>query len=172
MNTASLALSLFVHLSATAIWIGGLLITMLLVWPTMNRSLQDNPTLYRTLSDLRKRFYPISNLCLAALLVTGLFQMTADPNYNGLLTFDNTWTQVMLAKHAVIVGMALAGLVLQYVVAPELERVSLLLEREKGDPVQNESRWQSLRRREVWLTWLNGTLGVAVLGFSAWATSI
>jgi putative copper export protein len=161
-----------VHLSATAIWIGGLLITMLLVWPSMKRSLQNNPALYRTLADLRKRFYPISNLCLAALIVTGLFQMTADPNYNGLLTFDTTWSQVMLAKHAVIVGMALAGIVLQYVVAPELERVSLLLERDKGDPAQTESRWQALRRREVWLTWLNGALGVAVLGFSAWATSI
>jgi putative copper export protein len=145
---------------------------MILVWPTMKRSLQEQPALYRTLSDLRKRFYPISNLCLAALITTGLFQMTADPNYNGLLTFDNTWTQVMLAKHAVIVGMAIAGVVLQYVVAPELERVSLLLERDKGDPAQNAATWQSLRRREVWLTWLNGLLGVAVLGFSAWATSI
>lgn len=172
MSKASLALSLFVHLSATAIWIGGILITMLLVWPSVRRSLQESPALYSTLSQLRTRFYPISNLCLVALIVTGLFQMTADPNYNGLLTFDNTWTQIMLAKHLVIVGMALTGLALQYGVAPQLERTSLLLERGKSDDATTQAQWQQLHQREVWLTWLNGILGVAVLACSAWATSL
>ena len=167
MNSPSLALSLFVHLTATVVWIGGLLVTMILVWPAIRRTLEASPALYRLLSQIRKRFYPISNLALAALIVTGLFQMTADSNYNGFLTFDNTWSKIMLLKHIVVGLMAVAGLVLQYGVAPELERTSLLLEHGKGTD-ETDNQWQKLRRRETQLTWINGLLGLSVLAFSAW----
>ncbi len=165
MSVEILALSLFIHLTATAIWIGGLLMTMILVYPEVVRVLQDNPALYQFLSRLRKRFYPISNLSLVALIVTGSFQMTASEYYDGFLSFDNAWSQVMLAKHVLIAVMAVIGLVLQYAVAPALERTSLLLEKGKE---QDSSNFESLRRREVRLTWLMGLMGLAILALSAW----
>ncbi|MDQ7024856.1 MAG: CopD family protein [Anaerolineae bacterium] len=171
MSSQSLALSLFVHITATAIWIGGLLITMLLVWPAVQRTVKKEPTLYRLLSQLRKRFYPISNLALVALIATGLFQMTASSQYDGFLNFDNTWSKVMLVKHIVIGLMAIAGLILQYAVTPELERTSLLLELGKGSE-GTDSKWQVLRRRETILTWVNGLLGLSVLAFSAWLSAL
>ena len=164
MSSEYLALSLFVHLTATALWIGGLFITTILVWPSLRRSLEASPALYNLLSRLRQRFYPLSNLSLVALIVTGLFQMTANENYNGLLNFDNTWSKIMLAKHILIFVMALAGLALQYLVAPALERQSLLLEKGKES---NPTMFDKLRQREVWLTWLNALLGLAVLAMSA-----
>jgi uncharacterized membrane protein len=167
VNSPSLALSLFVHLTATVIWIGGLLITMLLVWPAIRRTLETSPTLYRLLTQVRKRFYPMSNLALVALLVTGLFQMTANVHYEGFMTFANPWSKVMLLKHLVVGLMAVTGLILQYGVAPELERTSLILEHGKGTD-ETDSRWQQLRQRETWLTWVNGLLGLSVLAFSAW----
>lgn len=167
MSNEVRVLSLFVHLTATTVWIGGMLITMILVWPTMRRGLEGSPALYRVLSGLRKRFYPISNLSLMALITTGLFQMASDSNYDGFLTFDNPWSQLMLIKHILIVFMALAGLVLQYGVAPALERSSLLLEREKGDDSTAQT-WDTLRKREVWLTWFNGLLGLSILALSVW----
>jgi uncharacterized membrane protein len=168
LETSSLALSLFVHILATVVWIGGLFVTLLVVFPEVKRVLNAKPELYRLLSRLRQRFYPISNLCVAALWVTGLFQMTADPNYNGLLQIDNLWSQVMFIKHILIVLMIIFGVALQYGVSPRLERVSLLLENQKGDP----NEWQRLRTREVHLTVLNALLGVGVLACSAIATAI
>jgi uncharacterized membrane protein len=168
VSQSTLALSLFFHIGATVIWIGGLLITVILVWPEVRRVLEENVALYTLLSRLRKRFYPISNLSLVVLITTGLFQMTADPNYDGVMQFNNTWSQVMLLKHIAIVGMALAGLLLQFGVVPALERTTLLLSKDKGDI----ATWERLRRREVILTWVSVVLGVAVLAFSAWATSI
>lgn len=168
MSQPALALSLFFHLSATAIWIGGMLLTVVLVWPELRRVLQEQPELYRLLSRLRQRFTPISNICLAVLITTGLFQMTADPYYDGMLTFDNEWSRVMLIKHITIALMALSGLLVQYGVTPALERASALLERGKGNPEE----WQKLRQRELRLTVLNAALGLAVLGFSAWAGSL
>ena len=134
----------------------------------MRRVLENTPSLYSLLTRLRKRFYPISNISLGVLIVTGLFQMTADPSYDGIMTFDNEWSRVMLAKHLTIVLMALSGWLLQYGVVPSLERTTMLLERNKG----NAEEWAKLRQREVRLTWLNVILGMCVLGFSAWATAI
>ncbi len=162
------AISLFFHISATVVWIGGLVITVLLVWPEVNRALAESPNLYRLLLRLRKRFQPLSNISLAVLVVTGLFQMTADPNYNGAFNFDNTWSKIILLKHIIIGAMAVSGLILQNVISPALERTTLLREKGKGD----DAEWEKLRRREVRLTWLNALLGVLVLALSTWATSL
>lgn len=168
MSQPLYALSLFLHISATLFWVGGLLIMVVLVWPEVRRVLEQTPALYQLLARLRRRFYPISNLCLATLIVTGLFQMTADPYYDGFLTFDNEWSRVMLIKHALIVLMALCGWWLQYGVIPALERASILAERGKADPDQ----WRILRRRELRLTRLNAILGLVVVALSAWAGSL
>lgn len=163
-----LAISLFFHFSATVVWIGGLVITVLLVWPEVRHSLENTPALYTVLQRLRTRFTPLSNLSLAVLIVTGLTQMSLDPNYNGFMDFDNSWSRVMLMKHMVIAGMVVSGLVLQYGVFPALERASLLVQRSKRDGTE----WERLRRRESRLTWLNAILGIVVLGLSAWAGSL
>jgi uncharacterized membrane protein len=168
LSPSILAISLFFHLIATVVWVGGLVILTVLVWPETRRILADSPALYRFLTRLRQRFFPLSNLSLAVLIVTGLFQMTADPNYEGMLSFSNDWSRAILLKHIAIIGMVIAGLALQFWVAPALERASLLLEREQGDP----AAWARLRRYEVRLTWINVGLGLLVLAFTAWATAI
>ncbi len=168
MSPSILAISYFFHLIATIIWIGGLVILMIMVLPEAHRVLGENPAFYTLLARLRKRFFPLSNFSLALLVVTGLIQMSGDPHYNGVLQFTNEWSKVILLKHVAIAGMIVCGLALQYWVAPSLERATLLAEHHKGDPQQLEH----LRRREVRLTWINVILGVAVLGFTAWATAL
>lgn len=168
MSQSLLAVSLFFHFVATIVWIGGLVILTVLVWPEARRTLSDYPAVYTFLSRLRTRFFPLSNFALVVLVVTGLSQMTADPNYEGVLQFNNAWSVAMLIKHAAIVLMVIGGLVLQYGVVPALERATLLAERGKGDP----AAYAVLRRREVRLTWINVLLGMSVLACSAWAGSI
>ena len=99
MSQAAMAISLFFHILATAIWIGGILLITALVVPEFNRIVADQLALYSILLRIRKRFAQISNLALAVLIVTGLLQMTADPNYDGLLQFNSEWSQVLLIKH-------------------------------------------------------------------------
>ena len=168
MSEAALALSLFAHILATVIWIGGILLVTFLVIPELNRALAEQPALYQLLRRLRKRFTPVSHLALAALIVTGLLQMSADPNYEGLLRFSNRWSQVLLIKHILLIIMAAAGLVLQLGLAPALERTSLLLEHGKGD----EEEWRRLRGHERRLTLFIAALAVLILAASAWLTAI
>jgi uncharacterized membrane protein len=168
VNQTTLAVSLFFHITATTLWIGGLFLTLILVWPEVRRSLAESPALYTLLSRLRKRFAPLSNLALVVLVITGMFQMSADPNYDGLMQFENEWSRVLLLKHLAIVGMVICGALLQFGVTPALERASLLAERGKGDPAE----WDKLRRREVRLTWVNAGLGALVLAFSVYAGTL
>ena len=168
MQPLFLALSYFVHLVATVVWIGGLVTLTLFVWPETKRVLADNPTLYGLLTRLRQRFVPLTNLSLVVLVFTGFVQMSANKYYDGVLKLDNDWSRLLLFKHIAIFGMVLCGLVLQYSVTPALERASMLRERGKGDAAE----WEKLRRREVRLTWLNVALGLAVLGFTAWMTAL
>lgn len=164
------AFSLFLHIGATVIWIGGILLLTFLVIPELNRALAEQPALYHLLRRLRKRFTPLGNLALATLIVTGVLQMSTDPNYEGLLSFNNRWSQVLLIKHLLLIVMAAAGLILQIAVAPALERTSLLLERGQGQSKVGE--WNRLRQRERRLTRLIAALAVLVLAASAWLTAI
>ena len=168
MSEAALALSLFLHITATAVWIGGILLITFLVLPEFNRALKQQNARYQLLRRLRRRFTIIGNLALATLIVTGLLQMSNDPNYNGLLSFDNRWSQALLLKHILIIVMAAAGLILQFGLAPALERTSLLLERGVGD----EAAWNKLRAREQVLTRLVALLALSILAVSAWLTAI
>lgn len=120
------------------------------------------------LTRLRKRFLPLTNFSLVLLIVTGLTQMAGDPNYDGVLQFTNTWSVVILLKHGVIVGMLIAGAVLQWNIVPELDRQSLLATRGKADAAVIAR----LRRRETWIVWINLLLGALVLGLTAWATAL
>ena len=168
MSEAALALSLFLHIGATVIWIGGILLLTFLVVPELNRALADQPALYKLLRRIRKRFTPLGNLALAVLIVTGVLQMSTDPNYEGLLSFNNRWSQALLIKHLLLIVMAAAGLALQLAVAPALERTSLLLERGRGDA----GEWNRLRQRERRLTLLIAALALLILAASAWLTAI
>jgi len=168
LSQSTLAISYFFHLIATIVWIGGLVILTVMVLPEARRVLGENPAFYTLLSRLRRRFFPLSNFSLAVLVVTGLIQMSGDPHYDGVLQFTNEWSRVLLLKHIAIAGMIVCGLLLQYTVAPALERATLLAEHHKGDPAELER----LRRNEVRLTWINVLLGVLVLGFTAWVTAL
>lgn len=168
MSQPFLALSYFVHLVATVIWLGGLASLTLLVWPEVQRALAAQPAAYALLSRLRRRLAPLTNFSLVVLALTGFIQMSADPNYEGALVIQNEWSQAMLAKHIAYVAMIVCTGILQFGVTPALERAALLRERGKGD----EAEYARQRQREVRLTWLNAVLGLAVLAFTAWATSV
>ncbi len=171
MSPSILAVSYFFHLVATVVWIGGLVTLVLLVLPAARRALLEQPMLYAFLSRIRRGFVPLSNLSLAVLIVTGLIQMSGDPNYDGLLQFTNTWSMVMLLKHGAILVMVILGAILQLGTTPALERALLLLEKGKAAETQT-ALLVKLHRDEAQLTWINVGLALLVLAFTAWATAI
>jgi len=141
---------------------------VLVVWLAAGRTLGDDPRWPDLLAELRRRFMPLANLSLVILIMTGLFQIGGDPNYGGLLVFDNGWSRAILLKHIAIAGMVVAGALLQFGVAPAQERQALLRLRGKADPAESAR----LLRRERQLNTLNLAPGTLVLAFTAVATAL
>jgi len=165
-----LSLSYFLHLLATVVWLGGLVLLTLIVWPEARALIArqgQGGALLDLLDRLRKRFYPLANLSLILLIVTGLYQMETNRHYDGLLQLTNDWTRAILLKHVAVIGMLVVGAIMQWSVLPALERASLLARRGKDSP-----DLERLRRRERQLSVLNLILGIVVLLFTAIATSI
>ena len=121
-----LSLAYAIHLVATVVWIGSLTALTWVILPAAMRNL-DEMTLARLLLSIQQRLDPLAWFCLLLLLATGMFQMSANPNYQGLLAIQNTWAQAILVKHILFIGMILVNALLTWGILPALRRNLLLL---------------------------------------------
>jgi len=167
MPTWALALAYWLHLIATVVWVGGITLLALLVWPGVQARWGDGPEAGRFLRDLHRRFNPWAWLSLAVLTVTGLFQMAADSNYRGFLAIDSGWAIALLLKHLAVIGMVGIGAAQQWIVQPELARLALLEER--GQPAPHIA---AMRKRERFLMRANLVCAALVLLCTAIATAL
>jgi uncharacterized membrane protein len=164
MPTWVLALSFWLHMLATIVWVGGLALMSLVVWPGARAAMGSGPELAQFIRTLQKRFNPLAWLSLAVLIATGLTQMEANANYNGFLRITNNWALAILGKHIVVGAMIIIGLYMQLSLQPELARLALLETHGHATPEA-----EKLRQREINLIRLNLLCGVVVLGLTALA---
>lgn len=167
-NTPYWALSIiyWLHMLATVVWIGGLAALSLFVLPAARQALDPAP--YAAfLAAMQRRLDPLGWFCLALLAVTGMFQMSASPYYQGFLAIDNTWAAAILVKHILFVGMAVISAYLTWGLLPALRR--LALRRAKAPESASGEDMQRLQQRETQLLRLNLILGVLVLLLTAFA---
>lgn len=168
MNTPEwgLIIAYWLHMLATVVWLGGLAALALIVLPSARRVL--DATTYASLLDaLQKRLDPLAWLSLTVLVATGMFQMSANPNYSGLLAIDNRWALAILIKHVVIGGMVAASAYQTWWVLPGLRRIAL--RQARG---METSEAEHLRKREAVLLTVNLVLAVIVLALTAVARSV
>lgn len=160
-----LALSYWIHLLSTVIWLGGLALMGLVAWPALRKgTLEANQWL-----NLQRRFSPWVNGSLVLLLVTGFVQMTNDPNYNGFLQVDSVWAWAILIKHIAVVAMILIAALAQVRIYPAMDRAALLAQQR---PQLAAEQAAALTRQEIRLLRLNMVCAAAVLFFTAVATAV
>jgi uncharacterized membrane protein len=161
-----LALNYWLHLLATTAWLGGTLVLTLVAWPGLAAA--DGPLRGDLVRAFERRFRPLANLSLAALLVTGTIQMSGDPHYEGFLRFANSWSLLLLAKHVVFLLMIGVSLIMQWGVKPALDRAALLAREAREDDQTQAALHRRLRR----LTAINLIFGVLVLLLTAFLTAL
>ncbi len=160
-----ITIAYWLHMLATVVWLGGLAAVSLFVLPAARKTLE--PAAFGSLlTQIQARLQPVGWFSLAVLALTGMFQMSASPFYEGLLAIGNAWSVAILAKHLVIGLMVLASAYMTWGLLPALQRTVLL--RAAGRKV-DEDRAAALQRREVWLLRLNLALSVVVLALTALA---
>jgi uncharacterized membrane protein len=159
----ALTLIFWVHMLATVAWIGGLAVLVLIFLPIVTKTLEAAEQ-SALLEQVQRRFDPLAWLCLILLLATGMFQMSANPNYEGMLGISNRWSVAIFVKHLLFLGMIGVNAVMSMAILPGLRRVSLL--RQKG---MDAPQADQLNRREQQLLRLNLSLGVLILALTALA---
>jgi uncharacterized membrane protein len=164
-TTPALALTLafWIHMLATVVWIGGLAALSILVLPAARQTL-DSSAYAQFLGSLQRRLDPLGWLSLIFLVATGMFQMSANPNYAGFLAISNRWAVAILLKHLVFLGMVAVSAYLTWGLMPRLQRIAL--RRAHGQEVPES---QVLQNQEIWLMRANLILGILVLALTALA---
>ncbi|MFZ1401309.1 MAG: CopD family protein [Candidatus Promineifilaceae bacterium] len=160
-----LVFSYWIHLLATVVWFGSLVLMGLAAWPALRQgALAENSWL-----ALQKQLTPWANISLVLLLITGFVQMTNDANYSGFLTIDSTWAWAMLVKHIAFGLLAILTVYLQFGLYPAADRLALLAD--KRPNLAQEER-QKLAQREKQVLWLNLASAAAILFCTAVATAV
>ena len=160
-----MALMYWLHMLATVTWIGGLTSLAVIVLPAARRSLDDS-ALASFLGRIQDRMNLVGWLSLMILGGTGMFQMSANPHYNGFLAIDNPWATAILVKHIAILVMVAGSAYNTWALLPALRRNALLRAAGRTPDPGMQDR---LARREQQLLNLNLGLSVLVLALTALA---
>ncbi len=165
----ALSLAFWLHMLATVTWIGGLASLAMIVFPAARKSLNAQDYA-RFINEIQRRFDPLAWFSLLILAGTGMLQMSANPNYQGFMSFENPWAFAILLKHILFIIMTILSGVLTWVILPRLTRLALLRARRKTDADQ-EDDWVVQENRfveqEERLLRLNLVAGVLILALTA-----
>jgi uncharacterized membrane protein len=152
----AVALTFWIHMLATAAWIGSLVAMAVLVLPAAKRTLSA-PDQLSLIEVMQRRLEPITWFSVSVLVATGLFQMSVNPHYNGFLATSGQWSLAMLGKHILVGTLIAISAVHTWDVLPALRRA--LLQKDK----LIESEVVRLQRREATLLRASLVLGALVL---------
>jgi uncharacterized membrane protein len=163
MPTWVLTVAYALHMAATVVWIGGLFFQSVILTRVVLAQL-DLAGQAAFLRSIRRRFDPLAWLCLGTLVVTGLSQMSAHPQYRGFLSIANPWAAAILMKHIVIAVMVCLAAYQTWVLQPAQER--LLLQGRRQAEGSDLKRLLTSQRR---LTHLSLACSLLVLALTALA---
>lgn len=157
-----LAIIFWLHMLATVTWIGSLAAINILVLPASHRTL-SLPDQLSFISALQKRLEPLAWFCMGLLLVTGLFQLSTSPHYDGFLSLSTQWSLAILVKHGLAFIMVVVSAIQTWEVLPAIQRV--LMKKEKAE----EYELAKLQKKELLILRINLSLSALILGATALA---
>ena len=157
----ALALTYWLHMLATVLWVGSLAAISMLILPAMRRALDPDIQLV-FIEAMQKRLEPIAWFSMSLLIVTGLFQMSVNPHYDGFLSVSTQWSLAILAKHILGIFMVVTSAIQTWEVIPAIRRAIVMSKKSK-----NSEHLDALRRREILLLRINLGLGILILGATA-----
>ncbi|MCC6271298.1 MAG: CopD family protein [Microbacteriaceae bacterium] len=157
-----LAILYWLHMLATVTWIGSLAAINLLVLPASTRTLKLVDQL-SFIAAVQKRLEPLAWFCMGLLLVTGLFQLSTSPHYDGFLNTSTHWSLAILVKHGLAILMVVVSAIQTWEVLPAIHRT--LMKKEKA----GEGDLENLQKKELLILRINLLLSALILAATAYA---
>ncbi len=171
MSLIILSVSHFLHLVATVVWIGGIVMILLVILPGAKESLESAPMIKRLMKEIARRFTPMANISIFIVILTGIVIAYYDKRFTGLLELNNSWNSVMLLKHLLVALMVIIhfyrGLRLNPKIGSLSSRIS---ESEAASPLS--SRVAKYQKFSLDLVKVNLFLGIMVLMMTGISTSL
>jgi len=161
MPTWALALTYWLHMLATVVWLGSLSALVFLVLPVASRTLEPDAQI-TFINNLQSRLESLSWFCMFLLVATGMFQMSGDRNFTGLISTENAWSTVMLTKHLLVIVMGIFSVWMSWGLLPEIRR-ALIRYKRSGDP----SEVLTLRKQEALLIRVSLVMALLILAVTA-----
>jgi uncharacterized membrane protein len=162
--TWAVALVFWLHMLATVAWLGGLAAIAILVLPAARRVLEPADQL-AFIEGIQRRLEPLAWFSLAILIVTGLFQLSVNPHYDGFLSTSGQWALAILTKHTLVVLMIVVSAVQTWEVLSAIRRGLVRIEKGQAD----ETEVKRMQKRETLLLRLNIGLSILILAATAFA---
>lgn len=160
--TWALALTYWLHLLATVAWIGSIIAISILFLPAAKATLK--PVDHLSLIDaMQKRLEPIAWFSMTLLLLTGMFQMSINPHYDGFVSTSTQWSMSILVKHILGIFMVVAAAIQTWEVFPAIRRT--LMNKNNAD----DEKIIQLQKRESRLLRINFGLSILILLATAFA---
>jgi len=161
--TWAIALTFWLHMLATVVWVGSLAAISLLILPAMQRALNAEAQLI-FIEAMQKRLEPIAWFSISLLIITGLFLMSVNPHYDGFLSTSTQWSLAILTKHILGMLMVVVSAIQTWEVIPAIRRAIMLSKK-----TNNAEEVDTLRRRESILLHIYFGLSILILAASAFA---
>jgi uncharacterized membrane protein len=157
------ALSHFLHAMGTVVWIGGILMTLLVIVPGSKAALESPPLVGKLMKEIAKRFTPLANMSILLLIATGIIMLYYDKNYTSFLDLKKSWHVIIALKHFFVAAMIIIhfyrGLILNQKI-------------EKSSSKRDEIRSTRLKKISMDLVKINLVLGIIVLLLTAVSLSM
>jgi uncharacterized membrane protein len=139
----ALVLVYWLHMTAAVVWLGSVAGLTLLVSPVVVKRLKATDQI-ELLEGVQSRLDSISWFCLFLIVATGLFQMSVNRNYHGLVQIENLWEAAILTKIALLIVVAIISGAMSWGITPAIQRA-----RSRARRTGEMTNMESLRRREM-----------------------
>jgi len=129
-QTIVFALVSFFHDLFTAIWMGGLLVTVLAYLPAVKNALGAGPQVRKVMMEFQKRQSVWVYVSMAGLILTGLLMTNRSPQFESLFGFGNPYSVALSIKHILVIamiGVSLYRVLGRSTMTPEKERLNMKL---------------------------------------------
>ena len=139
----------WLHLLATAVWIGAMVVLLLVIIPS-GREVLEGSEFKKLMKSAGKRMTFLVNISIIVLVVTGI----------GLgIEKDTGWSSTLLVKHVMVFAMIAIHLGRNKIIGPKLEQMAAQKSSSKS--------FVQLQKLQMNLVWVNLALGILVLLLSA-----
>ncbi|GBD29069.1 Copper transport protein YcnJ [bacterium HR32] len=154
-------LSVFLHILAAVVWVGGMLFLALVAIPVL-RTLPDRPRA-ELVAQLGERFRPVAWTCIVLLVVTGILNLafrgvTWESVATGRL-WQSPFGQVLAWKLGFVLVLLLLSALHDFSLGPRSTRLA-----RSSDP--DGQLALTLRRRAAWIGRLSALLALVVLALA------